>query len=82
MTLQKLLELRKEQGLEAANKAIRELNVEQCRQLTIEASRAVISLASEFTAAYVDYAVTVGLTVTQESQQETMTAINKIRNMK
>jgi hypothetical protein len=82
MTLQQLLKLRKEQGLEAANKVIRELNVEQCRQLTIEANQAVISLATEYAAEYIDYAVTTGLTVTQESQQETMTAIDKIRNMK
>lgn len=82
MTFEKLMELRRTQGQEAADEVLKTLSLEQIRDIVIDANKAVINLANLAVATYVDYAVETDLDGTQQAKQKVDFLIKKMKELK
>jgi hypothetical protein len=82
LTLQELLELRRTQGQEAADKALKTLSSEQMRDILVETNKAIINLANLSIATYIDYAVDANLDISQKPKQEVNSLIQKVKELK
>jgi hypothetical protein len=76
------MKLRREKGLEAANKALETISLEQMRSIIIDANRAIINAANLYTAEYADLAVDMNLDISQKPKQETDSLIKRIKELK